>query len=234
VVAARPRWRRRLITNRPTDRAGRRERGRLSRPLSLSARHDGPMETWAADARRCTPAASRANAPSRRHRELLRRSWKPPPNRTADRARWPISARASHERHHPRRSRTRTAPGDANAGGSSTTRPTLVPCRRLAGVGAEDRIQARLSHKSPGANVRRQLSPSKGFWEASETNQSPGNGSVWAAADICDSLRRKRYWGRDGRTSGPGLVGTRRSKLRPGPTRLRGALCFPPRSCRQS
>ena len=32
------------------------------------------------------------------------------------------------------------------------------------------------------------MSRSKDFWEGSETNQSPGNGSVWAAADICDSL----------------------------------------------
>jgi hypothetical protein len=36
--------------------------------------------------------------------------------------------------------------------------------------------------------VRRQMSRSKDFWEGSETNQSPGNGPVWAAADICDSL----------------------------------------------
>jgi hypothetical protein len=32
------------------------------------------------------------------------------------------------------------------------------------------------------------MSRSKDFWEGSETNQSPGNGPVWAAADICDSL----------------------------------------------
>jgi hypothetical protein len=39
--------------------------------------------------------------------------------------------------------------------------------------------------------VRRQMSRSKDFWEGSETNQSPGNGPVWAAADICDSLAWK-------------------------------------------
>ena len=67
--------------------------------------------------------------------------------------------------------------------------------RRSSGRGdaARDdyRSEARLSHKSPGAKVRRQMSRSKDFWEGSETNQSPGNGPVWAAADICDSLRRK-------------------------------------------
>jgi hypothetical protein len=35
------------------------------------------------------------------------------------------------------------------------------------------------------------MSRSKDFWEGSETNQSPGNGPVWAAADICDSLAWK-------------------------------------------
>jgi hypothetical protein len=54
------------------------------------------------------------------------------------------------------------------------------------------RFRVRLSHKSPGANVRRQMSRSKDFWEGSETNRSPGNGLVWAAADICDSLAWKQ------------------------------------------
>ena len=53
---------------------------------------------------------------------------------------------------------------------------------------ADSCFRLRLSHKSPGAKGRRQLSRSKDFWEGSETNQSPGNGSVWAAADTCDSL----------------------------------------------
>ena len=67
------------------------------------------------------------------------------------------------------------------------------PMRSPSGIKQEAPFQARLSHKSPGAKVRRQLSRSKDFWEGSETNQSPGNGSVWAAADICDSLTRFRH-----------------------------------------
>ena len=58
--------------------------------------------------------------------------------------------------------------------------------RRLSvgGPGSRCLTRMRLSHKSPGTKVRPQLSRSKDFWEGSETNQSPRNGSVWAAADI--------------------------------------------------
>jgi hypothetical protein len=65
---------------------------------------------------------------------------------------------------------------------------------RLRGS-ARCRFRERLSHKSPGAKVRRQMSRSKDFWEGSETNQSPGNAPVWAAADICDSLANERQSG---------------------------------------
>jgi hypothetical protein len=69
-------------------------------------------------------------------------------------------------------------------------------------------VSTRLSHKSPGAKVRRQLSRSKDFWEGSETNQSPGNGSVWAAADICDSLPRRE------RSTWPRVEAQKRVRLR--------------------
>ena len=36
------------------------------------------------------------------------------------------------------------------------------------------------------------MSRSEGFWESSETNQSPGNGPFGVAADIWDSLDEKR------------------------------------------
>jgi hypothetical protein len=51
----------------------------------------------------------------------------------------------------------------------------------------------RLSHKSGvtpplGLRTRRKMSRSKAFGRVSETNQSPRNGPLGAAADICDSL----------------------------------------------
>jgi hypothetical protein len=57
------------------------------------------------------------------------------------------------------------------------------------------RFRLRLSHKSterPGSKGRRQMSRSQGLWEGFESIQSPGNGCLRAAANICDSLAWRR------------------------------------------
>jgi len=132
--------------------------------------------------------ASPWRTPSRRPALAVRRM------RASTAARGRLSPRTRCERTGgDRRSSTKPA-----VSASYSTRGSLLPrttCRRPPGRDlsrCRSCIRGRLSHKSPGAKVRRQLSRSKDFWEGSETNQSPGNGSVWAAADICDSLRRKR------------------------------------------
>jgi hypothetical protein len=83
--------------------------------------------------------------------------------------------------------RFRTLPA-ATGGARPGATPRARPQRNVATDHNGFSFHVKLSHKSPAANVRLQLSGSKAFWESSETNQSPGNGSVWAAADICDSL----------------------------------------------
>ena len=47
----------------------------------------------------------------------------------------------------------------------------------------------------PSFRTRHKMGRSKAFGKGSATNQSPGNGPVWAAADICDSLRRMQHCG---------------------------------------
>ena len=68
-------------------------------------------------------------------------------------------------------------------GAAPTSRWRTTPSRRGCRISPAPRPSFRTRHK---------MGRSKAFGKGSATNQSPGNGPVWAAADICDSLRRKQ------------------------------------------
>jgi hypothetical protein len=82
--------------------------------------------------RRGSPAVSRASDAARRCRALVRPSWDPPPNRTADRTRC-VPALASLSAIIPRMTLS-LGPGEAGAGWSLTRRPSLVQGGRLPNV----------------------------------------------------------------------------------------------------
>jgi hypothetical protein len=90
--------------------------------LESAGRPDSADPCCAADDRRDSPAAWQVSDADRRHRARQKRSWDPPPNRTADRARCLTSARASH-RPITRRDRTLASPRAKRA-------PARRGCRR--------------------------------------------------------------------------------------------------------